>query len=324
MTRSKGRVFFGQIMYSMSIKRHPRGVRKLDFMKLLPHLFEAAYIVDENRKILYCNDMFERITGYKKDALIGKYCHENIMRHVTEDGDLLCHDGCPLHDSLHQDNINSAQVYLHHKNGHRVPVTVKTIPFFDEASQSKKAIEIFTDYQKDSVLYEENVNLKKKVLVDALTQLYNRNFIDYQLDVCINEFDTFGTPLGVLFIDIDHFKSINDTYGHDVGDVVLTTVAKTLSANIRQFDFAGRYGGEEFIVLLRNVSVEGMRLIAEKLRLLIETTSTKANDKETIQVTVSIGCGYYQKGMTKEAFIKQADELMYLAKQQGRNKVIYR
>jgi diguanylate cyclase (GGDEF)-like protein/PAS domain S-box-containing protein len=294
----------------------------MDHEKLLQNLFEGAYIVDDERKILTCNKVFEEITGYTKEDVVGKHCYNNILRHVSDSGKLLCHDGCPLQDSIRNNKVNDAKVYLHHKKGYRVPVQVRTIPFVDDESGKTFAIEIFTDYLKESKVYVENRKLKKDLITDGLTQVYNRRFFDYQLESSIKEYSIFNMPLALLFLDIDLFKLVNDTYGHEAGDRVLKSVAKSLLLNIRKGDFVGRYGGEEFVILLRNVTREEMGMVAEKLRLLISNTNTYLENNKSISVTVSIGAVYYQQGMSKEMLIKEADELMYQAKESGRNKVI--
>ncbi len=288
---------------------------------LLPHLFEAAYIVDENRKIIYWNEISEKITGYKSEEVVGKYCYQNILRHVTDTGIRLCHQGCPLLNSIETKTINISKVYLHHKDGYRVPVTVKTIPYYDENDHMFKAIEVFTDMQDEKTLFKENKTLKREVLTDKLTQVYNRGFLDYQINTCIKEFNTFKTRFAILFLDIDFFKKVNDTYGHDAGDKVLTKIAKTISLNIRKNDFVGRYGGEEFVVILRDISEESMIQIAEKIRILIRGTDILFDDK-LINVTVSIGCSYYREGLSQEEFLKEADANMYKAKETGRDKVV--
>ena len=293
----------------------------MNITKLLDNLHEAAYIVDQNRKIVYWNKPAEIITGYKAEEIIGKHCYDNILRHVTETGQRLCHNGCPLLDSINNKQINEANVFLHHKKGYRVPVSVKTIPFYDEQEQVYKAVEVFTDVKDESTLYQENKQLQKEVITDTLTGVYNRYFIDYQIDTCIHEFNTFNTPFGILFIDIDHFKKVNDTYGHDVGDKVLKAVSKTIELNIRQEDYIGRYGGEEFVVILRHVSKDNIYKIAEKLRILIQEIDIKDNDN-MINITVSIGCSHYAHTLNKLEIIKSADKKMYEAKQTGRNKVV--
>ncbi len=287
---------------------------------LLPYLFEAAYMVDEHRRIVYWNQQCERITGYTADEVVGKHCHSNILRHVTDKGVHLCQEGCPLQETLKTGNTNTAKVFLHHRKGHRVPVTVKTIPYLDEESGKCFAIELFTDIEDDASLYRENIELKERVTIDALTGVANKAFIDYQLDTCINEYTVFGTSLGLLFIDIDHFKRVNDTHGHSTGDEVLKMVAKTIALNIRKNDFVGRFGGEEFIVLLRDVSSEQMVLIAEKIRMLIQEARTIIGDT-SINVTVSIGCAMLFEGQSKAMLLDESDQNLYAAKSKGRNRI---
>jgi diguanylate cyclase (GGDEF)-like protein len=211
---------------------------------------------------------------------------------------------------------------LHHKKGYRVPVSVKTIPYHNDTDGTLKGIEFFTDVPSKAKLYQEHRQLKESSVIEPLTHLYNRAFIDYQIDISINEAKTFDIGLGLLFIDIDHFKRINDTYGHSAGDKVLQIVAKTLSLNVRSEDFVGRYGGEEFLILCRDVNHLMLKIIAQKLRILIQEATTIINDTHPIKVTVSIGGAMLTKESTKDAWIKQADEAMYQAKDNGRNRVV--
>lgn len=294
----------------------------MKYQALLSHLFEGAYIVDDNRKIIHWNKEAERITGYAKEAVLGKYCYDNILRHMSAEGTLLCHNGCPLEDSINTDKINEAHVAFHHKKGYRVPVFVRTIPFVDETTQQRMALELFSETHRRENVVEENKTLKKALLHDPLTKIYNRRFMYYQLELLINEFKMFKTPLGLLFIDIDHFKRVNDTYGHDAGDKVLEAVAQTLSLNVRFSDYVGRYGGEEFIVLLRGVDYEQMRLLAERLRLLVAEASIAIDEAHRIAVTISIGCAYLHDKDTKSSLLSTADDNMYQAKESGRNKVV--
>jgi diguanylate cyclase (GGDEF)-like protein/PAS domain S-box-containing protein len=293
----------------------------MDLDKFLDELYEAAYMVDENRKILYWNKKAENISGYKKEEIIGKFCYDNILRHVSQDGKRICHDGCPLVDSLRMKKINETKVYLHHKLGYRVPVTVKTFPFLDPLDNKHKVIELFTDYKEESSLYEENKNLQRQVITDNLTGCFNRAFIDYQIDTCINEYNVFNTDFGLLFMDIDNFKKVNDNYGHEVGDLVLKAVSNTVRKNIRAEDYVGRYGGEEFVVLFRGINKENLFNSAEKLRMLIEGIEVETS-KGKLAVTVSIGCKIYEKHLSKDELVKGADKLMYQAKETGKNRVL--
>ena len=142
-----------------------------------------------------------------------------------------------------------------------------------------------------------------------------------KINSCLEEFKSLGPSFGAIFGDIDSFKLINDTYGHLVGDDVLKMVAKTLSGNIRAVDFIGRWGGEEFVLLITHVSGENLRNIAEKLRILVES-SFLLLDETKLQVTVSMGATAVVAGDTVGSILKRADALMYRAKHSGKNCVM--
>ena len=121
-------------------------------------------------------------------------------------------------------------------------------------------------------------------------------------------------------MDIDHFKRVNDSYGHETGDTVLKMVAQTMAHNIRSFDVIGRWGGEEFLIILANITKNQLQTVAEKLRILVEHSTLNIGDAK-ISVTISIGATMAQKKDTVESIVKRADLLMYKSKGKGRNTV---
>lgn len=294
----------------------------MDLKKITENLFEPAYLVDENRKIVAWNNECEKVTGYLASEVTGNYCYDNILRHITDNGKQLCHDGCPLQESIKSGKINSADVYLHHKEGYRIPVRVKTIPVTDNDGKISMALEVFTDKRDEDTLYRENRKLKMKMLTDPLTKLYNRRFMDYQIKMAFNEAQVFKTNPGIIFMDIDDFKNVNDTYGHETGDKVLKALANTIRHNVRQSDFPGRFGGEEFIVLIRDTSKDEILQIAEKLRKLIEMLTITTKNEEILNITVSAGCAIMNEKDNPQTLIDEADKNMYTAKKQGKNKVV--
>ena len=149
---------------------------------------------------------------------------------------------------------------------------------------------------------------------DELTGLYNRR--GYQ-DKIENIKHDFGS---ILMCDIDYFKNVNDTYGHDVGDFVIREVSKCIRNNLRKDDIAVRWGGEEFFVYLAQVNRDHAYLISEKLRECIETLSMQYDEEITIHVTMSIGIAFVDERNTLDMAIGNADKAMYLSKEQGRNK----
>jgi len=290
-------------------------------LDLLSHMYEGVYVVDMNRKIVFWNKGSELITGYSAKEVVKKSCFNNILRHVTEDGKELCFDGCPLHDTLATGNINEAAVYLHHKDGHRVPVTVKSIPLY-EGEKVVAAIEVFTENSPTNrETLVENRELRELLITDELTQIPNRRYLDFHLRNMKKEKEEFGVMFGILFFDIDLFKNINDTYGHNTGDEILKMVSKTLSSNLRNVDKIGRWGGEEFIAVLQVSKELSLEKIANKLRILVSKSSYETDDGISISVNVSVGGSIIKENETIEQLIERADNNMYASKKTGRNKV---
>lgn len=289
------------------------------FEDFITKLFEGVYIVDTTRKIIFWNKGAEQITGFKAKEVVNKHCYQDILKHVDEHGKNLCHDGCPLLDTIKTNEVREANVYLHHKSGYRVPVSIKSMPLHDSDGKVIGAVEVFTDsrYRQDKL--KENRELKELLLTDPLTNIYNRRYLDFHLDNMVKEVEQFDTTFGVLFFDIDDFKKVNDTYGHTVGDGVLKTIATTIKSNIRSGDVVGRFGGEEFICVLRNVSERELLIVSEKLRLLCSGSEYRHDQDILISVTVSIGGTNYVKGEEINEMIERADTYLYESKHNGKN-----
>jgi two-component system cell cycle response regulator len=155
---------------------------------------------------------------------------------------------------------------------------------------------------------------------DLLTHVSNRGTVLSSLFTEVDRAVRHGRPLSVAFVDLDHFKAINDTHGHQVGDIVLRGVADLFRMNLRQTDVVGRYGGEEFMIVLPETGPEAATEVAEKLRLLVQRSRFKASPEFSITVTVSIGiAGGQGKTLRAESLVRDADQAMYAAKSLGRN-----
>ena len=161
-------------------------------------------------------------------------------------------------------------------------------------------------------------------LKDPLTGLANRRFLYATLDREIDRVTRAGDSALLMMLDIDHFKSINDAHGHLAGDLVLQSVARTLSACVRPMDTVARYGGEEFAVVLPSCQATFARAVAERMRRAIETTPVRISPVEQVNVTVSIGGAFALQWIrsTKQLWVERADQQLYQAKQAGRNCIV--
>ena len=166
--------------------------------------------------------------------------------------------------------------------------------------------------------------LYEAAITDSLTGLYIRRFIMHRLGEEIRRARRYGAPLSLVMCDIDHFKRVNDTYGHPAGDAVIVAVAKTLRDELRQeVDVAGRYGGEEFLLLLPQTDAHGAASVGERLRESIESLVIEIGDGQTLQITMSFGVSHLdlEGDDGPEAVLKRADDALYVSKETGRNKV---
>ena len=167
---------------------------------------------------------------------------------------------------------------------------------------------------------EESFDLSTK---DGLTGVFNRRYFDIHVRQMVDKSKETKKPVCIMMFDVDHFKQVNDTYGHLAGDAVLKTLASVLKSSFRVTDLIARYGGEEFIVLLNNIDLQNSLQVAEKTRSLIETTEFAIPAQVgSIHKTISIGVAEYHQGDTVEEFISKADKALYEAKETGRNKVV--
>jgi len=290
-------------------------------MRLLDEVGEGVYFTDRQRRITFWNQAAERISGFSRKEVLGQKCSANILVHVDDRGRSMCRGLCPLARTLRDGRMRRSEIYLHHKDGHRVPVQVRAFPLLDEAGKIAGAAEFFTDSSEKLDLGTRLEELEKLAMIDRLTGIANRYFSEKYLESRLEEFKRFTWPLGVIFFDIDDFKSLNDKHSHRIGDRALKTVARTLQHNVRSIDQVGRWGGEEFIVILRNADKRNLQRIAEKLRLLVERSVFWVKGT-AIRVTLSGGATLARPGDTPASLVERADLLMYKGKKAGKNRVV--
>ena len=179
------------------------------------------------------------------------------------------------------------------------------------------------------ILFVAAIKFKKKIfdqdlenmaLTDGLTGLYNRRYFDMFYENIFNQSSRYGIPLTLIMCDIDHFKKINDTYGHDKGDEVLKEIANILKSNTRKTDIAARFGGEEFMVCLPSTEITSALDVARKIKQMV----LKIKMKDIKKVTVSMGVTFYRKEFENnpKELLKRLDDLLYEAKKRGRNRII--
>lgn len=268
-------------------------------------------------------------TGKSKNIYIGnkEYCNKSIQCRADKTNQIV--DSTVFENicvSCKDNNIN----YL------CIPYSISNeldliISFFandkEEIERIKYNIPFINDYidaSKSVIITNKLMNiLEKNARTDALTGLYNRKQLEDQLPKIVSQSNRAKIPYGVLMIDIDFFKKINDTYGHDVGDKAIQIVAQTLNENTRNSDTVIRYGGEEFIVLLHNCNEVSVLSVAEKIRITFMKKNIPVSPTNTINKTLSIGASVFPKdSIDLKECIRNADIALYKAKNAGRNRTV--
>jgi len=300
-----------------------RGLEQ-NFKDVLDNLLEAVYVTDLDRRIVYWNKRAEDLTGFVKEEVVGRVCSENILGHVDRRGIPLCRGQCPLAETMADGKPRETMIFLHHKEGFRRPVRVRTSPLRNADGAITGGIEVFEDAMGYLALEEKLQLLESLTLLDPLTRIGNRRYLEEQMEEKFREFQISGLSLGFLFFDIDHFKRVNDNWGHVVGDRVLTVVASTLKHSLRIYDVLGRWGGEEFLLLLPNLKEGALEEVSDRLRKLVAASEIfLESSHEPLHVTVSGGATLARLGETPQRILERADELLYESKSAGRNCITF-
>lgn len=287
---------------------------------LLRHIEQLNVILDNeligsmmlrNRKIVWCNRGISKILGYSQAELIGAstkmlFAHASKFEEVGRDAYPI-QNGKPYR----------TQFEMRHSNGQKVWIDISGAAITYDPTLS---LWLVNDISKQKSLEEE---LSHQVNHDFLTGLSSRSWFMQQMQIELHRAVRYSNPLSVLMLDIDFFKRINDTHGHQAGDLVLKSVADLCKHMLRDSDICGRLGGEEFALLLPETDQHQAYEVAERLRLGIEKAKIMLPaDDTTLQLTVSIGISSISsKEETVEALIARADKALYEAKNTGRNRV---
>ncbi|MGE4471917.1 MAG: diguanylate cyclase [Sulfuricurvum sp.] len=258
-----------------------------------------------NSIITAVSSAFEKVTGYDRDELIGRKI--NLIKHPDTSEQF--HNA--LWRTIESGDKWQGEVKNIRKDGHEYWLEQTIIPIQNDNGEITSYVSVATDIT-------DKKELEKISVIDQLTGIFNRRKLNDSLQSEVNKAHRYHRPLSVLIMDIDHFKRINDTYGHQCGDFALTTVAALLSKHIRDSDIVGRYGGEEFMVICPETQITAAVSVGEKLR-----EAIAQYDFGIIgHITISIGVAELKEEDTLETIVKNSDNCLYTAKHNGRNQVV--
>lgn len=290
-----------------------------ELLTLVQNMRDGVYFVDPARVIRFWSRGAERISGYAAADVAGRTCGEYLM-HCDDRGEILCGTRCPLKECAVRRCPVESRVWLKHAQGARIPVEVSAAPVLDRNGECQGMVEVFRDVSEELALLKRARELESQALLDHLTGVGNRRFAERVLEESWQRWTRYGTTFGAALFDVDHFKRVNDTHGHSTGDEVLRTVARTMAASLRSFDFLGRWGGEEFLAVIHPADAENLGKVAARCRTLGGSVRVPAGE-EDIQVTLSGGVAAVEECRTLGQMIELADRRLYEAKSAGRNRL---
>jgi diguanylate cyclase (GGDEF)-like protein/PAS domain S-box-containing protein len=299
------------------------GVLDENLRGILDAVSDGVYVTTAEREIVFWSKGAERITGYSSDEVLNRHCYDNILVHTDVLGKNLCFDGCPLRKCVETGERQEAkEVFLKRKDGERVAVYVKASVL--QVGDERYGLEIFGELQSvaGSTLAEKLKQLSDVSTVDQLTGLYNRRYIDTILEQQYGLFKRHFQRFGLVMIDVDKFKSINDSFGRLAGDEALKLVGSVIQRSLRSMDFLARFGGDEFIIVCPLIELEGVEKLSGRIVELVHHSVLSSPDNPTniIEVSVSVGGSMvdYKDKSAREVIVR-ADEALYRVKRDGGN-----
>ena len=295
--------------------------RKLDeseelYRSIITVMMEGVVIQDKDGEIITGNESAEKILGLSIDQMAGRTSIDPRWKAIREDGSPFPGEEHPAMVTLRTGRpFNQVIMGVHKPRGELSWISINSQPIFGHAKLKPiMVVTTFVDITEQRLWEQE---LKRTSVTDHLTQIYNRVKLTETLQDEINRSSRYQIPLSLIMFDIDHFKKVNDTYGHDAGDYVLVEVVQIVKRMIRETDFIARWGGEEFMLLLPSTTEEDAFCLAERIRRQIE----EGTFEEIGKVTASFGVTEFVFNETEDEVTKRLDDALYRAKKNGRNRV---
>ncbi len=288
--------------------------------QLMENLREAVVFFDCQLRIVYWSRGAARLTGLTGREMIQKKWLPSLLGMRDGRGVRLPEAECPVLYSMNSGKQWTRRILVKACNRDQIAVEAQVMPVHTSEGATVGAILLMRDLSHELTFRDQCVNLQQLIMRDALTQVANRAEFDRVHAQAIKNHAPHNTPYSLILCDIDHFKQVNDNFGHQTGDAVLKRFAKMLEANSRAEDLVARYGGEEFAVLCPDCDVENATRRAEALR--SHAAAETHPEVGSRQITASFGVTALQPGDTPEKMLERADKALYQAKHRGRNTVV--
>ncbi len=289
------------------------------YLYMLETLYDGFYVLDSDLRFAVWSSGAEQLLGRGCSQMLGQPWTSRQLSYRDKTGRPLSDRECPVRQVVATSLPACETLQIHRRGGGWIEAELQAFPLLDEHGMLQGVAEIFRDISRTKRTAPQFRELKLAASRDALTGIANRGELEKQLQRLFDERDLGETSdFSVLFLDIDHFKSINDTHGHSVGDRVLIAVTRLLQSELYSGELVARYGGEEFVVLCPATDLSAAVRKAERLRTALMETSI--GDEERLRITASLGAAQWEPGDTPEGLLRRADAALYHAKESGRNR----
>lgn len=287
---------------------------------LLESLYDGFYLIDSDMRVVVWSRGLETLLGYSAVDMLSRTWTDRELSFTDLTGEALLDPDLPLQRVLQSGRTMNASLRARHVDGGWKEIELQTVPLLDGEQRLFGVAGIVRDLTRAGRKPQEYRELRRAATRDSLTMLANRGELETQLTVLLTDQGRPGKDkrFSVIFVDADHFKSINDTYGHTVGDKVLVELARLMQQEMYSGELVARYGGEEFVVLCPDTDLETAFARAERLRNAI--SKLQIADMPGRAITASLGVAWYEPGDSVESVLRRADEALYLSKHRGRNR----
>ncbi|MFI5181450.1 MAG: diguanylate cyclase domain-containing protein [Thermoanaerobaculia bacterium] len=289
------------------------------FRTLLDNLCEGVYFVNRDRNIFFWNRGAGEISGYRDFHVLGRPCDDGLLEHVDEQGQPLGRDRCPLAVTMEDGISREVRAYLHHREGHRVPVLVRSSAIRGVQGVITGAVAVFSDLTPQVQSEERIREMKLLALLDQTTGVGSRRWAETTIRNRVAERECCGLSSGLLLVEVDRFREICEKHGQEAGDEILRVTTRTLQGALQAEDVLGRWGDDSFLVVLATVEPRQLAATARLLHALV-ARSTVPNVPE-VSLTVSIGASVTQAGDTAESLTRRVEELAVKAREGGGDRV---
>jgi diguanylate cyclase (GGDEF)-like protein/PAS domain S-box-containing protein len=289
--------------------------------QVLSLLEEGVCFVDLQDQIRSWNPGAEAITGYRQEEVIGRSCCDRVFLHTSGDGVKACQEKCPSRAALHEEQPQSAELFLLHRDGHRVPVSLRVAPMRGSAGNVIGTIHIFAERKRTLAAIDHAQDFERFTFIDNLTGMGNRRYTEMALTQALEAFQRYGRRPALLIFDVDRLEKINKAFGREAGDQVLRSVARNVNACLRSYDFLGRWHDDEFFGILADTHSDHLAAIAEQCCRQVGSSSVLL-EAHSLQTSISMGTSLLVPNDTLETWYQRASRNLREAKLAGGNQAV--